>query len=250
LESATRRDLEDPSTAQRVATAVGDAGTLDLLAALTEADARATGPAAWTPWRRELLTRLVELVRARLERGEVPVPSPLDDWQVELAWSPHVQAGGIEVVVESASVPASAGAKATAPSGPAVAPSRTEAREGEDEPPDTRITVLAPDRVGLLAAVAGVLAAARLSVRSASVETLGRAGVSVWRTGGDPPDPALLRERVAAALEGRTDLTGRLAAADQAYAPRGETAPPRVRVIAGASATATVLEVRAHDRPG
>jgi [protein-PII] uridylyltransferase len=44
-ETATRRDLSDPRTAQVVAEAVGDLGTLQLLRALTEADSKATGPA-------------------------------------------------------------------------------------------------------------------------------------------------------------------------------------------------------------
>ncbi|GAB3425365.1 [protein-PII] uridylyltransferase [Flindersiella endophytica] len=218
IESATRRDLDDPATVKRVAMAVGDADTLDLLAALTEADARATGPVAWTPWRAGLLTRLVELVRARLERGEVPAPAPLEPWQSELASGRE-----IEVVVE----PSPDGASDT-----------------------SRVTFVAPDQVGLLATVAGVLATARLSVRSASVETLDTAGVSVWSVGGDQPDPALLRERLISALAGGIDLAGRLSAADQAYEEDPDVAPANVRVVPGVSATATVLEVRAHDRPG
>ena len=46
-DSATRRDLDDPATAERVAEEVGDRATLDLLAALVEADSLATGPSAW-----------------------------------------------------------------------------------------------------------------------------------------------------------------------------------------------------------
>ena len=43
-DTATRRDLDDPTTIARVARAVGNRLTLHLLAALTEADSRATGP--------------------------------------------------------------------------------------------------------------------------------------------------------------------------------------------------------------
>ncbi|MYR62904.1 HD domain-containing protein, partial [Streptomyces sp. SID625] len=50
-ETATRRDLDDPATVRAVADAVGTPGTLELLHALTEADALATGPAAWSSWR-------------------------------------------------------------------------------------------------------------------------------------------------------------------------------------------------------
>jgi [protein-PII] uridylyltransferase len=217
MDTATRRDLDDPETIAQVAEVVGDAATLDLLAALSEADARATGPVAWTPWRASLLTRLVERVRARLERGEVPAPTPLEAWQVQLAARREV-----EVVVE---------------------------------PPDgmsdtSRVTVVAPDQVGLLATVAGVLATARLGVRAASVETLGQTGVSVWSVGGDPPDPALLRERLVGALAGGLEIGRRLGTADQATRTDPAVAPPSVRVLPDVSLSATVLEVRAHDRPG
>ena len=46
-DTATRRDLDDPATAQRVADEVGDRATLELLAAMVEADSLATGPSAW-----------------------------------------------------------------------------------------------------------------------------------------------------------------------------------------------------------
>ena len=46
-DTATRRDLDDPTTIARVAAAAGNRLTLHLLAALTEADSKATGPSAW-----------------------------------------------------------------------------------------------------------------------------------------------------------------------------------------------------------
>ena len=44
---AMRRDLDDPTTIRRVADVVQSVPRLELLAALTEADSLATGPAAW-----------------------------------------------------------------------------------------------------------------------------------------------------------------------------------------------------------
>jgi [protein-PII] uridylyltransferase len=67
IEAATTRDLDDPLTIESVAFAVGDVSTLDLLAALTEADALATGPQAWSPWRKQLLGALVERTRRHLD---------------------------------------------------------------------------------------------------------------------------------------------------------------------------------------
>ncbi|MGH4007773.1 MAG: [protein-PII] uridylyltransferase, partial [Pseudonocardiaceae bacterium] len=54
--TATRRDLEDPTTAQRVVdTLGGDPTLLELLVALAEADSLATGPGVWTEWRAALI---------------------------------------------------------------------------------------------------------------------------------------------------------------------------------------------------
>src|SRR6202035_4264614 len=58
-DTATRRDLDDPTTITNVARAAGDPVTLHLLGALTEADSRATGPSAWGSWKAGLVADLV-----------------------------------------------------------------------------------------------------------------------------------------------------------------------------------------------
>src|SRR5205085_7460354 len=70
---ATRRDVEDPVTAAAVATALGDPVTVELLAALTEADSLATGPAAWSPWKAGLVSDLADHAVAVLTGGPRPV---------------------------------------------------------------------------------------------------------------------------------------------------------------------------------
>ncbi|MGH9114310.1 MAG: [protein-PII] uridylyltransferase, partial [Acidimicrobiales bacterium] len=65
-DAATRRDLDDPATVANVAAAVGDRDTLDLLAALAEADGLATGPAAWGAWKAGLVSQLTALVAGAL----------------------------------------------------------------------------------------------------------------------------------------------------------------------------------------
>ncbi|MFD1323829.1 [protein-PII] uridylyltransferase [Micromonospora sonneratiae] len=73
-EVATRRDLGDPVTISAVAEAVGDVGTLELLHALGQADARATGPIAWSDWKARLVAELVRRVRTTLDTGSPPAP--------------------------------------------------------------------------------------------------------------------------------------------------------------------------------
>ncbi|WP_432957328.1 [protein-PII] uridylyltransferase [Micromonospora haikouensis] len=75
---ATRRDLSDPVTIARVAEAVGDGTTLDLLHALVRADAAATGPAAWSDWKGRLVAELVARVRTALDTGVLPAPPAPD----------------------------------------------------------------------------------------------------------------------------------------------------------------------------
>ncbi|MDQ4093742.1 MAG: [protein-PII] uridylyltransferase, partial [Actinomycetota bacterium] len=63
--TATRRDLDDPTTTQRVVDILaGDRTVLDLLVALAEADGLATGPGVWTDWRAGLVSDLAKRCRA------------------------------------------------------------------------------------------------------------------------------------------------------------------------------------------
>ena len=61
-ELATRRDHADPATDGRPWSRRSTAGSrcCELLRALTESDARAAGPAAWSPWRAKLINALTQ----------------------------------------------------------------------------------------------------------------------------------------------------------------------------------------------
>ncbi|MFF5209835.1 [protein-PII] uridylyltransferase [Streptosporangium sp. NPDC000396] len=213
-ETATRRDLDDPVTISRVAEAVGSREVLELLAALAVADGHATGPAAWNSWKASLVADLVRRVRSVLS-GTPPPPAP-------------------SLSVEQASL-ARHGGGAVRVNGGAV-------------------TVVAPDRMGLLWRAAGVLAAHRMVVRAASAASAGSTAViefSVVPEYGSPPDPATLEADLRLVLAGRLDIEQRLARRAQSMRPaRVPVAPPRVTLVDDASNTATVVEVRAHDRPG
>lgn len=65
-ETATSRDVADPVVAEEVAATLGHRTDLvHLLRALTEADALAAGPKAWTSWRANLVDRLTANVLRR-----------------------------------------------------------------------------------------------------------------------------------------------------------------------------------------
>ncbi|SCL30136.1 [protein-PII] uridylyltransferase [Micromonospora nigra] len=98
---ATRRDLADPVTIGRVAEAVGDVTTLDLLHALVRADAAATGPAAWSDWKGRLVAELVARVRTTLDTGAVPQP-PAPDPALVAGPLPVVHLTGDRVAVAAA----------------------------------------------------------------------------------------------------------------------------------------------------
>src|SRR5689334_2267168 len=211
---ATRRDLDDPVTVTQVAAAVGSRVLLELLHALAIADGLATGPAAWNDWKATLVADLVRRVRAVLDGEPTPQPAPLRDDQLALA----------------------------ADGGPAATVNGSE------------VTVVAPDRPGLLWRAAGGLASHRLTVRSANATSVGSTAVSVFDVEpefGDPPDATLVAADLRRMLQGRLDVENRLDRRARAVRPRAANIPaPKVNLVDDASETATVVEVRAHDAPG
>ncbi|BCJ66959.1 [protein-PII] uridylyltransferase [Polymorphospora rubra] len=100
-EVATRRDLDDPVTVAGVAEAVGDTTTLNLLHGLARADARATGPAAWSDWKARLVAGLVRRVHTALDTGELPEP-PVPDPALVAGPLPAVHLDGDRVAVAAA----------------------------------------------------------------------------------------------------------------------------------------------------
>lgn len=245
VETATRRDLDDPATVRSVATAVGSASTLELLHALTEADALATGPAAWSSWRASLVTDLVKRVAALLAGEEPPAPEPL---------APSAEQERLAVEALRTGEPVLS--LHTRPE-----PAR---EDGEPEPVGVELLIALPERPGVLPAAAGVLALHRLTVRAADLravelptelgETAGLLVLS-WRVAaeyGSLPQATRLRADLVRALDGSLDIRARLAEREAAYPRRRgvKAPPPTVTVAAAGSRLATVIEVRAQDAPG
>jgi [protein-PII] uridylyltransferase len=222
-DTATRRDLDDPTTIANVARACGNRLTLHLLAALTEADSRATGPSAWGPWKAGLVADLVERTDKLLQGDDsapaVPVTIPAAHRQL------------IDEVRQT------------------LLPSVLL------QPP--QVIVAAPDRRGLLSSVAGALALNGMDVRAANVAGEDGVAVEVFTVEvarGTWPDTAKLREDLTAVLSDGVALDERLSQREQVYAQRRRSAAHSpgsdVGVDNGASETATVLELRAPDEIG
>jgi [protein-PII] uridylyltransferase len=223
-DTATRRDLDDPATAERVAKEVGSRSILELLAALVEADSLATGPSAWGTWKAGLVAELVERA-GRLLAGEPVVPPT--SWITD----------ELRMIMDTVRTH---GAPALSIEDPVV-------------------TVVAPDRSGLLAEVTGVLALHGLNVRSAAVA--GEDGVAVEVFTVEPargrwPEKVKLADDLAAIMAGTLSIEARLAERARTYrnerrlAAGADLVSTQVTVDNNASATATVVEVRAEDVVG
>lgn len=246
VDTATRRDLEDPATVHSVAEAVGTQSTLELLHALTEADALATGPAAWSSWRGSLVADLVKRVSAVLA-GDTPAEPE--------AIAPTAEQERLAVEAFRTGGPVLSLRAQTEP--------QAEEAPGGPEPLGVELLIAVPDQPGVLPAVAGVLAMHRLTVRTAELRALelpdgfteGSVLLLNWRVAaeyGSLPQAARLRADLVRALDGSLGIATRLAERDAAYPRRrGWVAPPaRVTVAPAASHHATVIEVRAQDAPG
>ncbi|MGB3303486.1 MAG: [protein-PII] uridylyltransferase [Gordonia sp. (in: high G+C Gram-positive bacteria)] len=227
----TRRDSTDPAVVAEVAEKLGNnAVVVEVLGALSEADSRATGPGVWGEWKSSLISGLVDRVVAHIGGSPISVPEPVSPELRDLA-----ERGGLHVLVERG-----------------------------DGPNMSIVTMIAPDRRGLLSTMAGVLAVAGLQAHSATLASHAGHAVDtfvVMPTFGGPPNAQLLRQRLNASLAGDYHPIVELAARTAARLPEAGNsaqtavpvtrvvAPPRARWLTG-GAGHWLLELRAADDEG
>ena len=221
---ATRRDVRDPATVTRVAEAVGDLQTLELLHALSEADGKATGTDRVEP--------VEGRARGRARRGSLQRASRAGPEERAFGLDPALErmvdeaGGGLLVHVEGST-----------------------------------LVVVSPDRPGLFCELTGVLCLHGLEVVAADLWSAPGVGVGMavdtfvfHRSGGGEPDWSRFRADLERAIEGGLALEARIAARTRDYLTRfraiGRPIPPTVVVDNEASAEASVVEVRGPDAMG
>lgn len=236
---ATKRDHADPATQQALVEVVdGRPDVLALLRALTESDARAAGPAAWSPWRARLIHSLAEQVDGLLVQDD---PRAEAGRQVDLNRLLDV---GL--------------ARSVALDGrPRV--------QVQTQPGGLQLLVAARDRLGLFSETAGLLASHGVQVRSAVLHTFDGVAVNTWRVDkqhrDDLPDPAFLVKQLERLEQGDSTVLTAVRRREARAASSGQVAEdlrsaargagsPYTELVTGASETAVVVEVRSTDRPG
>ena len=241
VETATRRDLDDPSVVEGVASALGSPRRVRLLHLLTVADGLATGPAAWNDWKGTLVADLAARVLHVLERGAPPSPGDPAALAASIESARPALAGQAARLL--ATLPDSYLSTLAAvdpaeladelelladPPGPGVVRYRVDpSGDGHG-----LVTVCAADRPGTLARTTGVLALHRVSVLRAHVWSTS-AGLALQRFAVQAP--ATLRwQRLGADLDaawsGRLAVEARLERKARDYRP-ATPVEPDVRVL-------------------
>jgi [protein-PII] uridylyltransferase len=137
-----------------------------------------------------------------------------------------------------------------------------------DSPHVYNVTMIAPDRRGLLSKAAGVLALNSLRVHSASVNAHEGSAINIFVVSphfGSPPAAELLRQQFILALDGELDVLASLDKRDRDAAQHGTTragevpdavpinhaaAPPKILWAEGPEPGEFVVQIRATDRAG
>jgi [protein-PII] uridylyltransferase len=265
------RDLSETALIASFAGRVGSVHRLNLLHVLTYADHRAVAPGIWNEWKGALLWELYHRTRQHL------AGHPGDDDPVETTRARAIESlrpGFPEADLERhfALLPERYLRATDATrmarhfrlvSGRGEAPAAFEWRDLPDGH-CTELALVTDDRPGLLASVAGTLTAHGVNILSVDlfnrrdgvvIDTFQLSEVSSHRPV-KPERRALVEQDVVAALAGSHDVSAAVAARLRKNPPSPRRAlgraarGPSVRFDQEVSATATVIEVKAEDRPG
>jgi len=266
-DTATRRDLSDENLVLDVAASVGSPERLAALYLLAKADAEATGPAAWTSWRRTLIRELVAKVQHVLERGEMgtEMAEHLEERVSRvrglLEAEPHLDVERFLRRIPRAyllTVGPDRVARHYATVAPDVGANEVRAVHFDGMRPGTyEVLVVARDRSGLLSWIAGSLSLAGMSILAAHAFTT-EDGVAVdlfevegvWEREVPERRWREFRGTLRRAVDGSISLEHRVDEKRRWYPAPRVPIPITLAVDNDASDFATVIEVGAPDRIG
>ena len=219
-DTATRRDISDPTTISKVADFLKEPIVVDLLEVLTEADSLATGPSAWSSWKSKLVSELAAKTLREME-GLQPEDTPLEG-------------EGFEELIKRAG------------EGWAM-------ESGQDT-----LKIVAPDKPGLFSLVTGTLALVGTDIVAARAGSIGMKAFEdflLQPSEGRPTDWNRFRRELQKSFDDPAGLQQRLQDKAKNYSRARrksgiQLVPPRVVVAPDASSRATVVEVWAPDRIG
>ena len=217
--TATRRDLDDPATIQTVLEVVPDMQHLELLHALSIADGEATGKGAWSDWKARLVKDLVSRVKSAMSGSLVAPEMELSESQMKSASNSDIQ---VNLTESNGSF---------------------------------LLELIAPDSTGLFANVAGALNLLKFDIRAAKTRTYEKSAVMNWVVNLDPfaqlPQVSEIKAAIENSIKDSENLKQKIEAKIRSYAPLPGVSvpPPELEIIEDISSSATIIEIRSHDRP-
>lgn len=247
---ASSRDLSDPAVIEDAAHRVGTLEQLKLLTLLTFADISAVNPSTMTPWRAEQLWRAYRTIRRELTRElgselieSVPTVRPeVAEW-LEGFPTRYLRTHTAEDIERHFAL-----GQLSASIGVAV---ELRKQQGAWE-----LTVAAPDRTGVFAALAGALASFGFNILKveAFANKQGRL-LDVFHFADplrtldlNPSEVDTVRRRVTQAVRGEVDVPRLLQSRPKPKTRMKLT--PIVEVTSRESAKSTLVEIVSEDRPG
>jgi [protein-PII] uridylyltransferase len=217
--SDSTRFRQDPATIQSVLELVPDMQHLELLHALSIADGEATGKGAWSDWKARLVKDLVSRVKSAMSGSLVAPEMELSESQMKGALNSEVQ-----VLLKETNG-------------------------------SYYLELIAPDSTGLFANVAGALNLLKFDIRAAKTRTFEKAAVMNWVVNLDPfaqlPQESEIKTAIENSIKDSENLKQKIEAKIRSYAPLPGVSvpPPELEIIEDISSSATIIEIRSHDRP-